>query len=740
MRSDDELMIRRSRTVAAAFAARGETDKAVSLLEQVLAVAPADPEASYVLGGLLQRRRQHGRAAELFAAALRQDPENLVYLWAAADAALALGRKDEVLAFAESALDTSSAPQDVRRIGFLYADAGRDDRAAELFRRVLDADPSDADAALGLSRIVGSEDPLSAVAMLEAFANGLDAPNADVQAGIGCLRQVTGDHVAARAAFEKALQIDPNNRIATLELSRYVSDDGRYAEATAMVSRLLDRDPCDDRALRSAAKHLRRAGDLPATAVLVGRALTRGNTSPWGPLLLADTLDSLGLRRRAVAILDGFQEPDPPDDEVELKLAEVCAKCGLRDRAERTLDNVLARGVPPRLRPNQGVVLLELGRIEEALDVFAAVVERTPGDLTTLGRLATWLAAMGRREQANETLRSAVRMQPANLQLQQNLGMALLSQGAFEEGFDNYLSIYRRDPYRARFDLHRCPFLYDLPPGAARRVVAWSDQGFGDQLIGLSMIGGLLREHDLTLEVDPRFRSLVARSLPSVAVIGIDEVDAAPFMTEAFDAHIPISLIPRLFLRTFDDIRPYFPLLVPDPARVAAYRAELRSVLGDRPAVGVSWRSANFNIGRYKSTRLADWAPILRMRDMAFVNLQYGDCEGDIAEAERVLGVRVYRGPAFDRHADLEGVVALVEALDAVVSTSNTNAHFAGVLRRPAVTLLSNDPGRLWYWFEGRFDSPWYPAMRLVRQKVTGAWEAVFEEAAAVLGELLGRG
>jgi hypothetical protein len=38
-----------------------------------------------------------------------------------------------------------------------------------------------------------------------------------------------------------------------------------------------------------------------------------------------------------------------------------------------------------------------------------------------------------------------------------------------------------------------------------------------------------------------------------------------------------------------------------------------------------------------------------------------------------------------------------------------------------------------WRWLLDRSDSPWYPTMRLFRQKRPGDWDAVVAEVAAVL-------
>ena len=61
-------------------------------------------------------------------------------------------------------------------------------------------------------------------------------------------------------------------------------------------------------------------------------------------------------------------------------------------------------------------------------------------------------------------------------------------------------------------------------------------------------------------------------------------------------------------------------------------------------------------------------------------------------------------------------------------------AHPAGALGRPVWVLLSFLPD--WRWLLGREDSPWYPSMRLFRQKTPGDWKDVFQRIAAALEDV----
>ncbi len=110
-----------------------------------------------------------------------------------------------------------------------------------------------------------------------------------------------------------------------------------------------------------------------------------------------------------------------------------------------------------------------------------------------------------------------------------------------------------------------------------------------------------------------------------------------------------------------------------------------------------------------------------------------------------VPGVRLYsvqKGPAgaqiaasalaghlIDWTADLNDFVdtaALLENLDLLIAVDTAVAHLAGALGKTVWLLLPTPPD--WRWMLHRSDSPWYPTMRLFRQKRAGDWGEVIAE------------
>ena len=83
-------------------------------------------------------------------------------------------------------------------------------------------------------------------------------------------------------------------------------------------------------------------------------------------------------------------------------------------------------------------------------------------------------------------------------------------------------------------------------------------------------------------------------------------------------------------------------------------------------------------------------------------------------------------GNDFDRGENAFVDTAAVMANCNLIITSDTAiAHLAGALGCPTWVVLKKVPD--WRWMLERNDSPWYPNMKLFRQKKHNDWVEVFE-------------
>jgi hypothetical protein len=147
---------------------------------------------------------------------------------------------------------------------------------------------------------------------------------------------------------------------------------------------------------------------------------------------------------------------------------------------------------------------------------------------------------------------------------------------------------------------------------------------------------------------------------------------------------------------------------------------------------------ATYSSGRTRSYPPQALAPLAALPGVRFLSLQAGP---DRERAPLPAGL-----PGFDPGMALESdpdaafvdTAAAIMTCDLVISCDTSIAHLAGALGAPVWTALPLVAD--WRWLVDRDDSPWYPSMRLFRQRHLGDWAAVFESMAARLKEQIDAG
>jgi hypothetical protein len=77
---------------------------------------------------------------------------------------------------------------------------------------------------------------------------------------------------------------------------------------------------------------------------------------------------------------------------------------------------------------------------------------------------------------------------------------------------------------------------------------------------------------------------------------------------------------------------------------------------------------------------------------------------------------------------DVMATAALISGSELVITVDTMIAHLAGTLNKPVWVLLKHKAD--WRWMSDGMDSPWYPSMRLYRQRTPGEWAPVIASVA----------
>jgi hypothetical protein len=307
------------------------------------------------------------------------------------------------------------------------------------------------------------------------------------------------------------------------------------------------------------------------------------------------------------------------------------------------------------------------------------------------------------------------------------LGQALLLNGEFGEGWEEY---------EWRYQIAGATPL--LPQGTPRfgkpqwdgrtleseRLLLIADQGYGDVVMFCRYIPWALeRCKEAALACSPELIPTLQRMFPALPIFS--RWEECP----EHAAYCPLSGLPRLHGTRVDTITAPARYLAPDPARAAVWKQRLDEAIPAGPKrIGLVWAGRpTHNNDRHRSVRLDTLQTLGEVPGIALVSLQKGPTA---SQAER------WPGPAallnLDAEIrDFEDTIAIIDALDLVVAVDTSVAHFTGALGRPAWVMLPFAPD--FRWLTGRGDNPWYPSLRLFRQKAPMAWTPLVAEMAEAL-------
>ena len=527
----------------------------------------------------------------------------------------------------------------------------------------------------------------------------------------------------ARVAVSRALELQPQLASAWFNLGAVMLAEGAAAQSVEACRKALELKPDFVEAWSNLGGALAALGDPSGEIDAYRRAIAiNPRLAPvWSNL--GNALRGAGQLGEAVSACRRATELDPGFAPAWINLGNALAQSGQHEEALRACETALALASgSAEAWSARGGALHGAGRHAEAILAHRRAIEIQPGNAQLRFNLGVTFQHCGESAEAIACLRRALAISPDHAEAHFELSLALLLTGQLREGWEEYEWRWRRpgaEPWRHDF----APWNGDASTPC--RLLLWAEQGIGDHIIYASMIADLVSSPmSIALEVDPRLAPLYRRAFPRLAVL--PRRDPSLVNPIDFDFQVPLASLGRWLRLSFESFPRHGGFLKPDPARVEAYRQRLGCDQATR-IIGISWKSANQEFGRHKSTELADWMGILRTPRARFVDLQYGDTASERGLVEQQAGVRLGHLPDLDLYRDLEGLAALCAACDMVITVSNVTAHVAGALGRPVWQLLPQGNGRLWYWFTGRSDSPWYPSMHIFTQQAPGNWGQVFD-------------
>jgi predicted TPR repeat methyltransferase len=397
-----------------------------------------------------------------------------------------------------------------------------------------------------------------------------------------------------------------------------------------------------------------------------------------------------------------------------------------------------------------GIALIEQGQIDAALAAFRQAIAVKPQYAESHSNLGNALREAGELDAAIAAYRQAILLDPASAEAHSNLGNALKDIGQVDEAIHAFRRAIALQPdfTPAHYNLALALLYSDLPEGWREYEWRWKFQGSQSPHSGSSgplWDGGDLKNRTILVHHEQGLGDTIhfARYIPMLAergakvifecqselksllqnLSGAAQVIAAGEKPPEFDCHVPLLSLPLHFQTTLKNIPAAVPYLRPDGHRVEAWRRRFAGAAGLK--VGLVWAGSPLHRSdRQRSMAPELLSPLPAVKGVTFFSLQ------------KPPGPRMPPGIvnlSDDLH-DFCDTAAALSQLDLLISVDTAAAHLAGALGRPVWVMLQFMPD--WRWLLHRDDTPWYPTMRLFRQRNRGDWAEVIGRVAAALAAL----
>ncbi len=377
----------------------------------------------------------------------------------------------------------------------------------------------------------------------------------------------------------------------------------------------------------------------------------------------------------------------------------------LRERGEyKTACEYQARAVTlnpnnPYFQNNYAVALIMTGHIEASYEAACRAIALDPSFAIAHMTIGNALNEGGYPDRAAHHYRQAYTPDPDCAEAIASEGRMLMVTGNMEEG---WAKMEKRPYERKRFD-----HLPRWQGEKIERLALYAEQGAGDVVQFLRYIP-LVREciGTLTIQLPRALQKLVQAHIADANVITTE--DPLPEV----DAYGLLMSLPYLCKTTLASIPAPVPYMRAEESWRAPWRARLAKL--PKPHIGIAWKGNPLYSDDHKRSLTFEQAePLLAAARPHYVCLHKGSTAGTAASAG------IFDAEPWLR--DFTDTAGLIAELDMVISVDTGIAHMAAAMGRPVWALIPFAPD--WRWMLGREDSPWYPTLRLFRQKAPFDWQ-----------------
>jgi len=374
--------------------------------------------------------------------------------------------------------------------------------------------------------------------------------------------------------------------------------------------------------------------------------------------------------------------------------------------------------------------LHSIGQWEQAYETILKALKINPSNPQIYFNLAEIYRYMGLHQQSCDSYRKALSLQPHAADFHVNLSHQLLLMGNYKEGWKEHE--WRRQK-KGLFRVFKSPHWNGEISLDGKTLLLYAEQGFGDTIQFCRYISLLKTTHKVKIifQCHPELVTLLAQLKDIDYIFSyIDDPEQ-----HQFDYHCSIMSLPYYLGTNSFDLIPFkdSAYLQPLTKENLFWQTLLSNLNETNLKIGLVWQGALPKkednevtaVPDLRNASLLDFAPLLDIPNCTFYSLQKGSSSLDIPK----YGLQSKIIDFTNKMGDFADTAAFISQLDLVIGVDTAVLHLASSIGTPA-WLLSRHTG-CWRWLTEEQvgnSSPWYPKLKLYRQKTRNSWKSEIEQ------------
>jgi len=494
------------------------------------------------------------------------------------------------------------------------------------------------------------------------------------------------------------------------------------------------------------------AGDSAAALRFFSKALDYKKYNPNILVLMARCLFKMGMKNNAIKLMEHALDQNAENPAICESLGSACLSLDLNELAIKFFT------IYTRLNPtepigynNLATALRENGQLDESIQLLQEIIPIYPENSYLWNTAGAAVAFRDGYAAAHSFYEESYRLDPSIAIVASNLCLSYANLEQYDKAYEfakitvqlapsapsSYLALFQSSYTMGNFDdgfkalaWHNHP----SDPGSVfmpyqiakwqgqdlkgKTILIGAEQGIGDEILFSSLYADVIREaKHVIIGCDKRLVPLFQKSFKEATI--------RPYMHGQHDAGYNVRLYDGITPDDIDYMCLYTELMryrwrslndIPDvsegylfpPEDKIRYWKDKLSSFPEGLNVGICWRSGLKQAKREMFyADLLEWEQILKVKNVNFINVQYGETADEMREIYEKTGITIHNFEELNLKDDFEGTTALMKNLDLVIGPATTSVAEAAAVGVPCWWIHYNI--KPWWCFGLDNRSPLFP-------------------------------